>query len=140
MKSGLSKAETLAALPPPFPDDLRSQIRAMVASRPAHKLVVLDDDPTGTQTVHDVPVLTTWDVETLRAEFVQPGPCFYILTNSRSIAPDAAFELNRTIARNLKAAASTRSGFTVVSRSDSTLRGSKPMCSPRDSAHSMPPF
>ena len=60
MTGGLSKAETLAALPPPFPDDLRSQIRAMVASQPDHKLIVLDDDPTGTQTVHDVPVLTTW--------------------------------------------------------------------------------
>jgi len=127
MTGGLSKAETFATLPPPFPDDLRSQIRAIVASRPDHKLVVLDDDPTGTQTVHDVPVLTTWDVATLRAEFAQPGPCFYILTNSRSLAPDAAFELNRTLARNLKAAVPTRSGFTVFSRSDSTLRGHFPL-------------
>jgi hypothetical protein len=56
--------------------------RGCVATQ--HKLVVLDDDPTGTQTVHDVPVLTVWDVDTLRAALAQPGPCFYILTNSRT--------------------------------------------------------
>jgi len=37
-------------------DDLVS-----VASRNSKKiLVVLDDDPTGTQTVHDIEVLTEW--------------------------------------------------------------------------------
>jgi uncharacterized protein YgbK (DUF1537 family) len=123
----LPKAQTLAALPAPCPKDLRSQIRAMVAARPDHKLVVLDDDPTGTQTVRDLPVLTTWDVPTLRAEFAQPGPCFYILTNSRSVAPGAVLDLNRTLARNLKAAAGLRSQFTLVSRSDSTLRGHYPL-------------
>jgi uncharacterized protein YgbK (DUF1537 family) len=113
-------------LPPPWPEDLHPQIRAMLASQPGHKLVVLDDDPTGTQTVHDVPVLTVWDVETLRAEFAGPGPCFYILTNSRSLAPDAAAVLNREIARNLREAAGARQ-FTIVSRSDSTLRGHFPL-------------
>jgi hypothetical protein len=33
------------------------------------KVFVLDDDPTGTQTVHGVPVLAAWDVETLVREF-----------------------------------------------------------------------
>ncbi len=104
--------------------------------------MVLDDDPTGTQTVYDVPVLTVWDVETLRAEFAQPGPCFYILTNSRSLTPDATAELNREIALNLKGAAASlppvstenkhggkdaAAPFTVVSRSDSTLRGHFPL-------------
>ena len=72
---------------------------------------MLDDDPTGTQTVHDVPVLTVWDVDTLRAEFAQPGPCFYILTNSRSLPADAAGKLNREIARNLREAVWRTSGF-----------------------------
>jgi len=142
MAGAISKAELFATLPPPWHEDLRPQIRAMLASQPDHKLVVLDDDPTGTQTVHDVPVLTVWDVETLRAEFAQTGPCFYILTNSRSLAPDAATQLNREIARNLRGAAaslpplftqSKQGGkdavapFTVVSRSDSTLRGHFPL-------------
>ena len=142
MTAVLSKSETLAALPPPWPEDLRSQIRAMVALQPDHKLVVLDDDPTGTQTVYDIPVLTRWDVATLRAEFDQPGPCFYILTNSRSLAAKAAHEMNREIACNLREAVWRASGFsrepkharqlccrafTLVSRSDSTLRGHFPL-------------
>lgn len=142
MSAPRSKSAVFAALPPPQSGDVKPLIRALLAARPGHKLVVLDDDPTGTQTVHDVPVLTVWDVETLRAEFAQPGPCFYILTNSRSLGADAAAELNREIARNLKGAAaslppvSTRNEhggrdaaapFTVVSRSDSTLRGHFPL-------------
>ncbi len=130
------------SLPPPWPEDLRTRIREWIAARPGHKLVVLDDDPTGTQTVHDVPVLTVWDVETLRAEFARPGPCFYILTNSRSLAPDAAAALNLKIARNLRVAAaypppaatSEQAGnskavapFTLVSSSDPTLRGHFPL-------------
>ena len=69
----VSKAELFGALPPPWPEDLRPQIRAAVAAQPGHKFVVLDDDPTGTQTVHDVPVLTTSDVDTLQREFAAPG-------------------------------------------------------------------
>lgn len=136
----------LASLPPPWPEDLRPAIRAVNAARPRHKLVVLDDDPTGTQTVHDVPVLTVWDEPTLRAEFARPEPCFYILTNSRSLTPLAARELNREVARNLKGAAACQpssaaphglgdrraavpvaASFTLVSRGDSTLRGHFPV-------------
>lgn len=124
---------------------MRPQVRATINARIGHKLVVLDDDPTGTQTVHEVPVLTVWDVDTLRAEFAQPGPCFYLLTNSRSLPPDRAAALNREIARNLRDAAGAAVSpapsaseapcpgskaavpFTVVSRSDSTLRGHYPL-------------
>src|SRR5690606_18173037 len=88
---------------------------------------VLDDDPTGTQTVYDVPVLTTWGVEELARELAESGPVFYILTNSRSMPLADAQALNREIGRAL-AQASRQSGraFTVVSRSDSTLRGHYP--------------
>jgi uncharacterized protein YgbK (DUF1537 family) len=126
MTGAITKAELFATLPAPWPENLRPQIRALLASQPGHKLVVLDDDPTGTQTVHDVPVLTVWDLDTLRAEFAQPGPCFYILTNSRSLTAHAAAALNREIARNLQEAAGARQ-FTIVSRSDSTLRGHFPL-------------
>jgi uncharacterized protein YgbK (DUF1537 family) len=93
----------------------------------AAKVVVLDDDPTGTQTVHGIPVLTEWSIATLAAELNDPAPCFYILTNSRAFPVTRACEINREIGRNLTAAA-TRAGrrFTVVSRSDSTLRGHFP--------------
>ncbi len=126
MNGAVNKTGLMATLPPPWRENLRPQIRALVAARPAHKLVVLDDDPTGTQTVYDVPVLTTWDTETLHAEFERPGPCFYLLTNSRSLAAEAARGLNRAIARHLRAAAG-QSPFTIVSRSDSTLRGHFPL-------------
>jgi uncharacterized protein YgbK (DUF1537 family) len=138
----VNQAELFATLPPPWEGQLRAQIRAMVASEPDHKLVVLDDDPTGTQTVYDVPVLTTWDIEALKGELAGPMPCFYVLTNSRSFAPHDAAKINREIARNLRAAVWQSAGFsaqpehwrqlccrafTLVSRSDSTMRGHYPI-------------
>ncbi|MGL4548297.1 MAG: four-carbon acid sugar kinase family protein, partial [Eubacterium aggregans] len=33
------------------------------------KIVVLDDDPTGVQTVHDSSVYTTWDRDSIRQGF-----------------------------------------------------------------------
>ncbi len=122
----LSKAEVFASLPPVWQQDVKPRIRELLAERPEHKLVVLDDDPTGTQTVHEVPVLTSWDVATLRAEFGESCACFYILTNSRSLVAANAKMLNHEIATNLRAAAGGKP-FTVVSRSDSTLRGHFPL-------------
>jgi Sugar-binding N-terminal domain len=49
------------------------------------RVVVLDDDPTGVQSMHGVPVLTTWTVEDLRWALDQPSPTFYVLTKSRSL-------------------------------------------------------
>src|SRR5688572_18846062 len=114
-----------ATLPPEWPHDPMPEIRRLIAASGA-KVVVLDDDPTGTQTVHDVPVLTEWPVESLRRELCGDGHCFFILTNSRSLPPDQARALNVGIARNLLAAAAGKS-FVVVSRSDSTLRGHFPL-------------
>lgn len=47
-------------------------------------LVVLDDDPTGTQTVHDVTVLTTFEKEVLVEQFGTKEAGFFILTNTRA--------------------------------------------------------
>lgn len=90
-------------------------------------MIVLDDDPTGTQTVHDVLVLTEWSQEELRSALEQPEPVFYILTNSRSFSEEEAVTINQEIASNL-ALAATEAGvdFAVISRSDSTLRGHFP--------------
>jgi uncharacterized protein YgbK (DUF1537 family) len=94
---------------------------------PARKIVVLDDDPTGTQTVHNIPVLTTWDTAALSAALVEPGPAFYVLTNSRALTRDAAVAQHREIGAHLRdAARRTGADFSVVSRSDSTLRGHYP--------------
>lgn len=116
------RAELFAALPPEWPENLLPAIRQAL-----HKVVVLDDDPTGTQTVHGVPVLTGWPVEALRAELANDLAAFYILTNSRSLPPAQAQALNAEIGRNLQQAAQQAGReFTVVSRSDSTLRGHFP--------------
>ncbi|XP_074305068.1 uncharacterized protein LOC141639999 [Silene latifolia] len=91
-------------------------------------LVVLDDDPTGTQTVHDIDVLTEWNVNSLIEQFRRKPKCFFILTNSRALGPDKASNLIVEICTNLKSAAKTADNaeFTVVLRGDSTLRGHFP--------------
>ena len=111
------KSVAFAALPPLWNDDVLPAIRQELAST-RRKLVVLDDDPTGTQTVHDIAVVTRWDVATLRAELEASAAGFYVLTNSRSLTASAARELNITIAQNLREAA-LESGveFTLASRS-----------------------
>lgn len=122
----LNMQEALKGLPPVWPEDLLPAIRQKI-ERESDSLVVLDDDPTGTQTVHDVPVLTNWEVATLVEEFSKAPPLFYVLTNSRSVAQTEAVSLAREIGSNILAAArQTGRGFEVVSRSDSTLRGHFP--------------
>jgi len=130
----LSKSAVFGGLPPAWAPSPLPEIQAHLAQNPA-KLVVLDDDPTGTQTVHDVPVLTSWSVDGLRDEFAQPGGIFYILTNSRSLPPAEAEALNAEIAANLLQAAGDMP-FHIVSRSDSTLRGHFPL-EPRTLAQSL---
>jgi uncharacterized protein YgbK (DUF1537 family) len=85
---------------------------------------VIDDDPTGTKTVHDIELFTTWNKQTL-AEALQNEPrLFYLLTNSRSMPESDAVQLNHETAQQLAVASEeTKIGFVVVSQSDSTLRG-----------------
>ncbi|KAJ4366105.1 hypothetical protein N0V83_007740 [Neocucurbitaria cava] len=125
--------ETLTSLPPlpASSKDLRSQTRNELLYSPnTPVLVALDDDPTGTQTCHDIAVLTSWSVPVLVSEFEQttPGSGFFILTNSRALHPPAARELMIEICRNLKEAAEQAGKtFEVVLRGDSTLRGHFPL-------------
>jgi uncharacterized protein YgbK (DUF1537 family) len=109
-----------------------SEIAAIV-DRSQRVLIVLDDDPTGTQSVHDLPVLTRWDESDFRWAFTpRPGhrraAAVYVLTNTRSLSPDDAATRNRDIVTNAVAAADA-SGITLgfVSRGDSTLRGHYPL-------------
>lgn len=92
------------------------------------KIIVLDDDPTGTQTVHDVPVFTDWTEETMEEIFALEDPMVFILTNSRSFSTARTKEVHREIALHI-ARASKASGreFLVISRGDSTLRGHFPL-------------
>jgi len=92
------------------------------------KIVVLDDDPTGTQTVHNIPVYTNWSKEYLKDGFLQPTSMFYVLTNSRSFSPTRTIEVHKEIVDNLLDVSKELSkDFIVISRSDSTLRGHYPL-------------
>lgn len=92
------------------------------------KLVVLDDDPTGTQTVHDVSVYTDWSLDSVRQGFEEPDKLFFILTNSRSFTAEQTVKAHQEIAAAVaEAARETGKSYLILSRSDSTLRGHYPL-------------
>ena len=87
-------------------------------------LGVLDDDPTGSQAVHGVQVVTVLAEEAYAAALDSAAGTCFVLTNTRSLDEPAAVELNRLAARGLLAVAERRGArMQLVSRSDSTLRG-----------------
>lgn len=93
------------------------------------KIIVLDDDPTGSQTVHSCLLLLQWDVDTLVLGLQDASPIVFILTNTRALPPAEAEQITQEVCHNLKAAI-PKAGvdeFLVVSRSDSTLRGHYPV-------------
>lgn len=97
------------------------------------KIIVLDDDPTGSQTVHSCLLLTRWDIETLKQGFYDIAPIFFVLTNTRGMDARAAGNITREVCINLKQAmadldaAGEAVNPVIVSRSDSTLRGHYPV-------------
>jgi uncharacterized protein YgbK (DUF1537 family) len=94
----------------------------------ARRLVVLDDDPTGTQTIRDLPVLTRWTVDDIRWALGQPTTGFFVLTNTRSLAPESAAARNREVVLACRTAAREMGiRLAFASRSDSTLRGHFPL-------------
>lgn len=82
------------------------------------KIIVLDDDPTGSQTVHSCLLLTRWDVDTLRRGLADESPIFFVLTNTRSLPPDQAAAVTREVCHNLKPALEAEGikDFLIVSR------------------------
>lgn len=123
----LNKEAVLESLPSEWQVDLSDDI-CKLNQNSSKMLIVLDDDPTGTQTVHDVEVLTEWCVESLVEQFRKKPNCFFILTNSRSLGSEKASALIKDICTNLCTAAKSAGNidFTVVLRGDSTLRGHFP--------------
>lgn len=122
----LPLAQTLAALPEfqHSTEGLGDTIQQKVQARSDLVLVILDDDPTGTQTCHDINVLTMWDIHILAAEFSSGSRSFFILTNTRALPSAMARILVREILTNVRQAAlATGKQFEVILRGDSTLRG-----------------
>lgn len=89
--------------------------------------IVVDDDPTGNQTVYDIPLLTSWDVKTLISE-IEHSSAFFLLTNSRSLSAEESERTYKTIGENIREASkASGKAYTIISRSDSTLRGHFPL-------------
>jgi uncharacterized protein YgbK (DUF1537 family) len=94
----------------------------------SHKIIVLDDDPTGVQTVHGVSVYTDWEAETIEQGFLEDQQMFFILTNSRAFTAEETEQVHRDIAARTEAI-SKKLGtpYIIISRGDSTLRGHYPL-------------
>ena len=106
--------------------DARSEISQALRDS-GRRLVVIDDDPTGTQTIHGVSVFLDWSVDVVRRAIASGKPVFYICTNSRSLNPEEAKALSLEVGRNLRDAARMEGVEVIIaSRSDSTLRGHFP--------------
>lgn len=93
-----------------------------------HKIIVLDDDPTGVQTVHGISVYTDWSMESMDKGFQEENSMFFILTNSRGFTASETTKAHQEIAANIvEAAKKNNREFTIISRGDSTLRGHYPL-------------
>ena len=116
--------DVLAGVPPVWPEPLVPRIRRRARDR---TLIVLDDDPTGTQTVRGVRVLIEPSVDDLAAALDAHPSVLFVLTNSRSLPREPAVALASRLGKRIRAAA-RRTGrpVSLVSRSDSTLRGHFP--------------
>ena len=113
---------------PPVDEALADKLLDAELAANDAKIVVLDDDPTGVQTVHDVSVYTDGSKDSIRAGFAEANRVFYILTNSRGMTVSETTRLHREIGKNLTAVArETGKNFLLISRSDSTLRGHYPL-------------
>src|SRR5512132_1265395 len=123
-EAGAIPLERLLANQPPVLDvgDSLEQIQQ------GRRVVLLDDDPTGTQTIADLPVLTSWSVADLQWALQQPTTGFFVLTNTRSLSETDAAERNRQVVDALhQAAEAEQVSYVLASRSDSTLRGYFPL-------------
>jgi uncharacterized protein YgbK (DUF1537 family) len=109
------------------------QAESPAAAAATFKIIVLDDDPTGSQTLHSCPLLLRWDRDGLRRGLAHPSPFLFLLANTRALDAQAARERVREICRALlPALAEARQAglidhWLIVSRGDSTLRGHTPL-------------
>lgn len=99
------------------PEDIRAENVAT-----GRRIAVLDDDPTGSQCVHDVSVAMIVDDNALSAGLHEAGDTCFVLTNTRGLEESVAVaETRRAVARLF--ALGLDGPLDIVSRSDSTLRG-----------------
>lgn len=112
----------------PAYDERLTQLWQAEQSSFTHKIIVLDDDPTGVQTVHGVPVYTDWSLETIENAFNDQRQMAFILTNSRAFSVQKTTAIHQEIAERIALVAKQfNQSFLLISRGDSTLRGHYPL-------------
>ena len=91
------------------------------------KIIIFDDDPTGSQTVYGCPLLLNWDEQTLEKAFTKSSPLIFILANTRSLSSVLAVKKTREICSSIKKfflrQGYSKDDYFYISRGDSTLRG-----------------
>lgn len=108
-------------------DSLRAKIKDHL-KQTKHKFIVLDDDSTGVQTVHDIFVITDWSKDWIKKVYLIERSVLYILTNTRSYNAEKAENINREIVQNIVEVTKEMDiNFSIISRGDSTLRGHYPL-------------
>ena len=96
------KADILSSYPP-VNEKAVDELLAKEIAGSNKKIVVLDDDPTGVQTVHDISVYTNWSEDSIRKGFAEENKLFYILTNSRGFTAAQTEIAHREIAKAVDA-------------------------------------
>ena len=71
-----------------------------MASSP--KIIVFDDDPTGSQTVRGCPLLLEFSAASLQAGLADPSPLLFLLTNSRALEPEQVRQQLTALCQRLK--------------------------------------
>lgn len=103
-------------------------VLAKEAEASSRKIIVLDDDPTGVQTVHDVSVYTDWSIGSMRKGFAEKGKLFFILTNSRGFTEEQTTKAHLEIAAHADLVSKEfQMDYIIINRGDSTLRGHYPL-------------
>lgn len=126
LEKTIGKTDALDALAPYDMDRVDAELRNAMAGSDK-KIIVLDDDPTGVQTVHDIYVYTDWSLESIRQGFADARSMFFILTNSRGLTGEETRLAHAEMAKNIcQVSRETGRDFIIISRSDSTLRGHYP--------------
>ncbi len=91
------------------------------------KIIIIDDDPTGSQTVHSCPLILSWDKETIAKGINDKSPLLFILANTRSLSKELAAQRTKEICIAIIDACSildlSPNEILIISRGDSTLRG-----------------
>ena len=91
------------------------------------KIIIIDDDPTGSQTVNSCTLILKWDYETLLKGLNGSSNLLFILANTRSLSEKDVKIRLKEICSSLKEIMNNslfaEEQFVIISRGDSTLRG-----------------